>query len=195
MRKLILFVAVCFLSLSAQAQVMSGTVSARQVHRAWSSLLLTVGQTTEARSISAALDDNVGLALDFAPPACRATLVLLFSLPRAATVDNTFRDITLSFRADNRTRFDLPGSSHVTMGDSTAIIGLDPSDRFMELISEMRKGASLRVKIAFNGNEDSASYLTFSLGGFTASYLRAFDLCAKPSPRMRDSARSPRDRL
>lgn len=162
-------------------QVTFGQIALKQTHKKWSSFLLTTNGLTESRAFTYQLDGDIPMALDFSLPNCAVTLTFYLSLDTAVKQDVTRTDVILSFRADSGTRFDLTGTSRITMGDTTGIVTLDTTDRFVDLIAEMRRGSSLRTKILFGHNEKDAIYMTYSLDGFTAASSRALDLCMRPA--------------
>lgn len=164
---------------NAYSQVVTGDVGMRRQHSDWASFLLNVGGITEPRAVSRSLENFGSLFLDFSPPDCSVSLGFIIPLGEPVKTDNFRDDLILSFRADRKTRYDLPAMSSVTMGDTSAVVLLNVTPQFNLMIEDMKNGLSLRSKIMFGNDESSAIYTTYSLLGFTAAFYRAKELCEK----------------
>jgi len=195
MKRLLLSVVLVLLSAQAMAQLQQGTITLRQSYQNWEAFLLTISGSTYARTSSISIEGDILLTIDRTGIDCAPSLVfMVYTGPLGK--DNSRPDVTLSFRADSGRRFDLQGTSSITMGDEFGQVLLNSTPQFSDLMSELRRGASLRTKIMFGDNESGAIYSTFSLRGFTAAQLRAEELCNKPFSRPGKTARPNRmDRL
>lgn len=183
MRKRYLFATLMALMTNASAQLYEGVTTMAQDHHSWRSSILADQDSTIIRTNSFSKEGVAMIALDYTPPSCTVQLWFVLDIGNAADADNYRGDITLSFRADTGQRFDLPGRSSVTMGDTMGSVTLDTTEHFPALMTELRRGKSLRTKIKFGDDEAGALYMTYSLMGFTAAQTRAFDLCMKPTTR------------
>lgn len=168
----------------------SGTSTLIHQHQNWQSNLLMSEQMGVARFSSFSQERYGLLALDYVLPSCSLNLSFVLDMGVTSSVDNIRRDVMISFRADTGRRFDLPGVSSVSMGESMAAVTLEVTKEFPGLIDSLRKGSVLRAKILIGENESAAMYMTYSLHGFTAAQDRALALCLKPATRKMPPSRS-----
>lgn len=165
------------------AQIFTGETYFERLYGRWHSFMLVLPNTVSMRATTIADDGTLPFVVDFYPPKCQPNFSFMVPLNYVADKDVTRNDVIVSFRADTGARIDSYAVSMITMGDTSGIIAPISSDITYNLVSEMKRGYTLRVKVSFGpnsyGNEDL--YFTYPLSGFTASYIRAEDMCMNPT--------------
>lgn len=120
---------------------------------------------------------TVFFALDIYPDCRRVDPNLLVVIPEG--VDNSGYLNLGSFQARVDTRKVIDGawtSSVNEMGDTVVFMSLITDDE-ARLISDMKLGNTLRIKIGFLEKDKEDIYFNFSLNGSSAAINRAFALC------------------
>jgi hypothetical protein len=170
----LLLVALCAASTQAACEIIEAPTSARQVHGQWISVV-RAGPILSGRAVTSAANGNT-LIVDYAANSgCSIPyMFILVNLDHTVESPST-KQITGSFRIDQRPSITYTGTHTAGLGDKYWIIEIDQvSGTVPAFLGQLAEGSNVRFQV---GDATSPAVERFSLHGAGSAIQRARSLC------------------